>query len=243
MKYYTIHIKDSGAIEESDIKNDNGQKKYIFKMYDDIEFNSLNDILHSTDDFVLNKKALKLFEISNVIPYEKYSVVVKRKEKIFGLLKVSKSYEYFFLSLIQSNKLFCYDWINFTLSVIEIYQGDDKISNLSSHEELLNYIEKNKAISTKINEIYSRNISDKEKKEKSTDLKTFTFVSKKIVFNKTFDTSIDVFTIPLYSWGTYVSERFMNLLLENNIQDIGFAKSNDELGNVWKPYFPFIEFE
>ena len=243
MNYYTIHINDSGAIEESETKNDNGQKTYIFEMYDDNEFNSLNDILHYTKDFVLNKKALKLFESSNIVPYEKYSATVIRKEKKFEIFKISKSYEYYFLSLNQSKILHCYNWINFALSIVEIYQGDNKLSNLASHEELLAYIEENKVLSGKINEIYSTNISEKEKKDRSAEFKTFTFVSKKIVFNKNFDHSIDVFEIPLYSWGTYVSERFMNLLLENNINDVGFAKSTDEIGKVWKPYFPLIEFE
>lgn len=87
MKYYTLHIKDSGAIEESDEKIIDNQKTFICKIYDDYEFNSLNDILHSTNDYVINERVLKLFQNSNIIPYDIFPVIVKRKERIIGSIK------------------------------------------------------------------------------------------------------------------------------------------------------------
>ncbi|SHI83660.1 hypothetical protein [Flavobacterium terrae] len=243
MKYYTLHIKDSGAIEDYDEKIINGQKTHICKIYDDVEFNSLNDILHTTDEYVVNEKTLKLFQKSNIIPYDLFPAIVKRKEKILGPIKTTKSYEYFKVSLLEPKDLVCYNWINFNKSEIKVLKDGIEVCNLSSHEELFIYIEENKKISKQINEIHSLKISDKEKREKTKNLKTFFFETKSITFNNNFDSSIDMFKIPFYSWGTYVSERFMNLLLENKISDIGFAVSQKELGNVWKPYFPIIKFE
>lgn len=49
MKYYTFHIDDSGAIEDIDEKSINQEKTLFCKMYDDNEFNKLNDILYSLD--------------------------------------------------------------------------------------------------------------------------------------------------------------------------------------------------
>ena len=58
MKYYTIHINDSGAIEDTEKTSINGENTLICKMYDDPEFNKLNDILHSLSSYILNEKAL-----------------------------------------------------------------------------------------------------------------------------------------------------------------------------------------
>lgn len=243
MEYYTLHIKDSGAIEECEEKIINGLKTHICKIYDDDEFNSLNDILHSTNDYIVNEKVLKLFQKSNIIPYDLSPVIVRRKEKIFGPIKNTKSYEYFKVSLLEPKNLICYNWIDFDKSDIKVLKDDIDFCNLSSHDELFKYIEENKKISKQINEIYSLNISEKEKREKSKNLKRFSFLTKTIVFNKNFDSSIDMFKIPYYSWGTYVSERFMKIMLENKISDIGFANNRKELGFVWKPYFPVIKFE
>lgn len=243
MKYYTLHIKDSGAIEESDEKIIDNQKTFICKIYDDDEFNSLNDILHSTNDYVINERVLKLFQNSNIIPYDIFPVIVKRKERIIGPIKKTKSYKYFKVSLLEPNDLICYSWINFSKSEIKVLNDDIEICNLSSHDELFTFIEENKKISNQINEIYSQNITEKEKQQKTKNLKSYSFESRTIVFNKNFDSSIDIFKIPHYSWGTYISERFMKLMLDNNICDIGFSNNKEELGDVWKPYYPIIKFE
>jgi hypothetical protein len=243
MKYYTLHINDSGAIEDSDEKNINGQRTLISKIYDDKEFNSLNDILHSTYNYIINERTLRLFESCKIIPYDLTPVIVKRKELILGLFKISKSYKYSQLKLREPKDLYCYDWINFENSDILVLQGETVLGKLSSHKELLNQVLENHKISAKINEIYSLKISEKEKKERTKELKTFSWETTKIVFNKKFDSDIDMFKMPFYSWGTYVSERFKNLLLDNDINDISFAESKEELGKVWKPHFPIIEFE
>jgi hypothetical protein len=62
MKYYILNINDSGAIEDSEENIVDGLKSLKCKIYDDDEFNSLNDILHSLDDYIINEKTLKLFK-------------------------------------------------------------------------------------------------------------------------------------------------------------------------------------
>jgi len=222
MKYYTIHINDSGAIECSNVIKSDGMKTLVAEMYDDQEFNRLNDILHSTDDFIMNPKAYDIFKQSNIIPYTTKKVIVKRKEKKFGLLKKTKTYEYLQLAIKKCNNLICYDWINFEKSEINILLDGQLESKLKSHSEFLNYIEINKS-----------NLSDK----------SYSFESKKIVLNMSFDDSIDLFQIPFYSWGTYVSEKLKSKLELNSISDVGFAEIKDELGIVWKPHFPQMKFE
>lgn len=243
MKYYTLHISDSGAIENFEQKIISGKATTVCEMYDDREFNSLNDMLHSTKDYIMNAKTYSLFEQSKIIPYDIRPVILKRTERMLGLIKIKKSYEYKHLKIHKPKDLFCYDWINFGESEINILRDKDKVGELVSHEELLKHIDENHKISSKINQIYSLTISDYEKKQQTKDLKAFSFETKTIVFNKKFDSSIDLFEIPYYSWGTYVSERFKQLMQDNGITDIAFAETKEELGKVWKPYFPNIRFE
>lgn len=223
MKYYTFHIDDSGAIEDHDEKIINGRKTLICRMYDDPEFNSLNNILHSLDDYIMDDRALSLFKKSSIIPYDITPVIVKRKEKQLGFININKSYKYNLLKIHTPHDLYCYDWINFNESNITVFKGKDEIGNLSSHEQLLNLIAENHEISSYEN--------------------GYSWETKTIVFNKRFDHTVDLFAIPFYSWGIYVSERFKELLVTNNITHIGFAETKEELGKVWKPHFPDIRFE
>ena len=243
MKYYTIHINDSGAIEDLNETIINNKSTLVCKIYDDKEFNKLNDILHSTDDYIMNNEALKIFSKCNLIPYKLKSAVVKRIEYKLGFLKTTKRYDYTQLKIEESKNLHCYNWINFDKSEIIVTKGNEVVYKLKSHQNLLQLIEKNGNITSQINNIYELNISEKEKKERTENLKTYDWNVKRIVFNNNFDYSIDLFKIPLYSWGTYISDKMKNLLISSKITDIDFAEIKEELGIVWKPHFPIIEFE
>lgn len=221
MIYYTFHIDDSGAIEDVDETSENGKTSLICKMYDDDEFNKLNDILYSLYDYILNKKTLEIFKRSKTIPYEVRNAQVLRKEKTFGFLKMNKSYEYYQLNFRNNNLDECYSWINFEKSEINAIDKSNNSFKIQSHQQTLELIEQNKSDSKS----------------------SYNFVTKKVVFGKTFDSEIDLFKIPLYSWGVYVSERLKNELENAKITDIGFAESKEKLGVVWKPNFPLIEFE
>ena len=221
MIYYTFHIDDSGAIEDVDENTENGKTSLICRMYDDEEFNKLNDILHSLYDYILNKKALDIFTNSKTIPYELRNAKVIRKETKFGFLKMNKSYDYYQLDFLKENLDECYSWINFEKSEINALDNSNNNIKIQSHQQTLELIEQNKS-----------------------DSKTsYDFVTKKVVFGNNFDSEIDLFKIPLYSWGVYVSERLKNKLEKEKITDIGFAENKERLGAVWKPHFPVIEFE
>ena len=220
MTYYTFHIDDSGAIEDVDEKNINGKNIPICKMYDDEEFNKLNDILHSLNDYILNEKALNIFKESKTIPYELRNAKVLRKEKVLGFLKKYKSYDYYELTFPDENSTDCYEWIDFENSEIFAIDNSQKQIKITSHQQGLDMIIENKS---------SSEVS-------------YSFETKKVVFGKNFDSEIDLFKIPHYSWGIYISERLKNKLEKSKITDIGFAESKEKLGKVWKPYFPIIEF-
>jgi hypothetical protein len=220
MTYYTFHIDDSGAIEDVDEKNVNGKNIPVCKIYDDDEFNKLNDILHSLNDYILNEKALNIFKESKTIPYELRNAKVLRKEKILGFFKKSKSYDYFELTFSDKNTSECYNWIDFEKSEIVATDNTESEFKIKSHQHKLDLIAENK--------------SDSDKK--------YSFDAKKVVFGKNFDSEIDLFKIPHYSWGIYVSKRFKKKLELAKITEIRFAENKEELGKVWKPHFPIIEF-
>lgn len=144
-----------------------------------------------------------------------------RKEKILGFLKKHKSYSYYQLSFSDNKMEECYSWIDFSKSDIMAIGNSEKKFKIQSHQHTLELINENKSGS----EI------------------SYSFETKKVVFGKNFDSEIDLFKIPLYSWGIYVSDRLKNRLESANVTDIGFANSKDKLGKVWKPHFPIIKFE
>nr|WP_152556473.1 hypothetical protein [Nonlabens ulvanivorans] len=221
MIYYTFHIDDSGAIEDIDYKKVNGQTIPICKIYDDNDFNKLNDILHSLDDYILNEKALNIFKESKTLKYDLTKAVVLRKEKLFGFIKKYKSYEYYHLNILKNHESECYDWIDFEKSEISaINNKNEKIIKILSHQHKLELIAENKSDSNQ----------------------SFSFEVKKIVFGENFDFEIDFFKIPLYSSGEYVSERFKSRMEKAEIKDIGFANRIEQLNKVWQPMFPIIEF-
>ncbi|MFT5567218.1 MAG: hypothetical protein ACI9AT_000248 [Ulvibacter sp.] len=218
--YYTFHIDDSGAIEDIDERMVNGKDIPICKMYDDPEFNKLNDILHSMNDYILNRRALDIIAKSNTIEHVLRNAKVLRKEKVLGFFSKWNSYEYFELSFPDISAAKCYDWIDFGKSDIVAFDESGQTQKIKSHQHNMELIEENKSDSNS----------------------SYSFESKKIVFGRNFDSTIDLFRIPHYSWGAYISERLKVKLEEAKICDVGFAETKEELGKVWKPYFPIIEF-
>jgi len=220
MQYYTFHIGDSGAIETINEKVTDGKTSLICEIYNDNEFNKLNDILHSLYDYILNEHALNIFKNSKTPPFELKPAKVLRKEKKFIFLKRSKSYNYYNISFSDNKTAKYYNWIDFNKSDIVAIDNHKKRFKIQSHKHTLDLINENKSNS----EI------------------SYLFETKKVVFGKNFDSEIDLFKIPLYSSGTYVSNRLKNRLEETNITDVIFVDSKNESGRIWKPLFPIIEF-
>jgi len=243
MKYYTLHVDDSGAIAEIEERTVNGIKMSFCKMYDDEEFNSLNDIIHSTSNYILNSKALKIFKTSNTKPFKSRNAVVLRRENYLCFFKKYKRHNYFELTLSDDvYKNTCYDWIDFEKSEIYAIDNTKEKRKIKTHIETLGFIKNNSPNSTKRREIENSELSVISKQRELLKYKSYSFETIKIVFNNRFDTNKDLFRIQLYSWGVYVSERFKEKLINAGISDIGFAESKKDLGIVWKPHYPIIEF-
>ena len=226
MRYFTFHIDDSGAIEYCENKNVRGVKTMVCKLYNDREFNKLNDVLHSTYDFIINTVALNVLSNSNIIPYDVNRVIVTKKKLALGVFPVNGSNNYFQLKLNEPIDLICYDWIDFSKSEIFAVKVDSKDSRqkIYSHIETLSLIEQNKKYNQSEGFVASK------------------IEAKKIVFNDKFDNSIDLFRIPLYSFGTYVSEVLKAIIESHQLTDVSFANSVEEIGEVWKSDFPAVEF-
>lgn len=220
MKYYTLHIRDSGAIENIEGKKINGKPTLICEMYTDSEFNKMNDILHSSNDYILNKKALDIFLGSKTIPYELKNATVIKRQKFFVLFRKIEQFNYYQLEFPNEHLDKYYNWIDFELSEIYAIDNFNNKIKIRDHQQTLGLIKQNKT---------------------SSDL-SFDFESTRIVFGKNFDTEIDFFKIPLYSFGEYVSERLKNRIESAGLTDLGFYGDNKNLGNVWKSHFPIIEF-
>ncbi|MFZ3576215.1 hypothetical protein, partial [Tenacibaculum finnmarkense] len=223
MTYYTFHLNDSGALEyETEIDRGNS-KILICEMYNGEEFNKLNDILFSThfNGYVLNNKALNIFKELNLPKHFILPASVKRKEKFLTIIPITKSYKYNYLKFDKKDFDRFYEWIDFDKSDIWVTKSKKEFKKLESHQERLYFIEQNGKL--KYSESYS-------------------FVSKKIVFKNSFDQEIDMFKIPFYSSGTYISERFFDKIKASQLSDVLFAKSKDDIGKVWKSSFPIIEF-
>ena len=111
---------------------------------------------------------------------------VLRKEKVLGVIKKNKSYDYYELTFTDKNE--CYGWIDFDKSEVFAIDNSQKRLKINSHQQQLDLIAENKSKSDK----------------------KYSFETKKIVFGKNFDSEMDLFQIPHYSWGVYVSERLKN---------------------------------
>jgi hypothetical protein len=222
MRYYTFHIDDSGAIKDIDERKSNGESITLCKMYDDPEFNKLNDILHvSGNQLIINEKAFSIFKESNIIPYNLRSAKVLRKEKKLRFLKMYRSYNYYELTFLDNHATECYEWIDFEKSEIFAISNLKGKFKIYSHQETLDLIKLNR-------------LNLKE---------SHSFEAIKIVFGKNFNTKIDLFNIRLYSSGNYISERLKNKLINAGISDVDFAYGKEKLGEMWKPLFPVIEFD
>jgi hypothetical protein len=216
MHYQCPIISDSGAVEFTDSFLDNAKpnaKELLrnaekdfqfeppvleFEMYDDPEFNRINDMLHATTEFIINdrvKNILKSFKL----PEHKFGKAkVTRVDKSVLFWKFKKDYEYnwLYFNSVSIDKL--YENIDFQKSDIEVYEGKNKLDiKIESLDDVLRLRNSQRYYQLKSIKIVLRN----------------------------FDSDIDMFTLPFFSWMTYVSDRLRNKLLEEGISDIKFVNT------------------
>jgi hypothetical protein len=216
MHYQCLIISDSGAVEFSDkfLKSAkpganalrrNAERNFQidppmleFEMYDDPEFNRLSDMLHAPEQFIINdrvKNILKSFKL----PEHKFGKAkVTRVDKNVLFWKFKRDYEYHWLYFNKASMNKLYEHIDFQKSDIEVYEGKNKL------------------------DIKIKNLDDVLKLRSSQ--RYYKLKSIKIVL-RNFDSDIDMFTLPFFSWMTYVSDRLRNKLQEEGISDIKFVNT------------------
>ena len=245
MKYYSFHIDDSGALEFSDHILINGTKTLVGNIYDDPEFNQLNDILHSTDKFVINDKTLELWKSCNIAEHEIHPALIKRIKRLLGPLGFSMKFKYSQVELLSKNNLNSYKWIDYSKSHILRIENKTSTGNIvQSYNEMQDIWEDNIRSREIIQNIYKDDsLSLKQKEAESDKVDTTYWSTEMITFGKQFNDEIDIFRIPHFSYGTYVSERFKNLMEGNQISDIRFNDRISRLGKPWRKHYPIIHFK
>lgn len=245
MKYYSFHIDDSGAIEYSDYKLINGVKTLFGNIYNDPEFNQLNDILHSNNDYVVTNRALELWKTCNIAEHEIHPAVIKKVKRILGPLGIPTNHRYNQVELISENNISSYKWIDYSKSRILKIKNEILTDHLiQSYDEMTDIWEDNNRTRSMTQEIYQdSSLSIKQKETKINKIETMYWSTELIAFGNLFNDDIDFFRIPHFSFGTYVSERFKKLMETNNITDIGFIDNKDRLGIPWRKHYPIINFK
>lgn len=216
MHYQCLIISDSGAIEYTDrfLKNTKPSVSVLrrnaendfqfeppileFEMYDDPEFNKLNDILHAPTNLIMNDRTKVIFE-SFKLPEHKYGKAkVSRVDNRILFLKSKREYQYHWLYFNAKAIDQLYDYIDFDRSDIKVYEGKNAVDiKIESFSHIGRLIESKR---------------------------NYTWKANKIVL-KNFDSDIDIFTLPFFSWMTYVSDRLRVKLQDEEISDIKFVST------------------
>jgi hypothetical protein len=262
MVYKVLIVDDKGAVNFSNDYYDlpfkkNDYKDYleknkrfhetappiILEMYDDPNFNSVTDFLHSLEDYMINDKVKSVLRNFNIPPHKFITADVFRKERKFLFKKnVKYSYNWFYFDCEYIENFL--EHVDFEASTITLTKNSEVIAEEISSLEHLNKIRAdNKKNSNAVNALY-KTLPENEAKAavKNGSLYGTSWRAEKIVFKKTFPSSIDIFNIPLLSPHTYVSESLRKALVNEKITGIEFI---DAKGNNPDPKYtinPLIEF-
>lgn len=219
MQYQCLLINDSGSVEFSDRFLDNAKPSanellrnaernfeieapvLDFDMYDDPEFNQVNDILHAPTNLIINDRTKAIFESFKLPDHKCGRAKVFRVDKTLFFLKTKRELDYHWLYFSKTYWERLYAHIDFEQSEIEVYE-DNSLMDIRI---------------TSLEDVYNLRKSERYLK----------LTSKKIVLND-FDSGIDIFKLPLFSWMTYVSSRLRDKLLEQKITDIKFVDTGIE---------------
>ena len=87
---YISYLENNGQFE-------NNIPPVIFEMYDDPDFNSVTDFLHSLENYIINDKVKSVLSNFNLPPHKFIPADVFRKERKFMFKKnVKYSYNWFY---------------------------------------------------------------------------------------------------------------------------------------------------
>nr|WP_315238987.1 hypothetical protein [uncultured Flavobacterium sp.] len=263
MKYEILIVNDSSAGEMMDkcydlSYNIHSYRDYItehkkfpsekppiwIKLYNEKEFNSVNDFVHSLQDFIVNDKVKTILQKHKLPNHDFVPAEVYRKEKTLFSKKLVR-YDYHWFNFDCKHISDYYDDIDFSKSEIVFSKNETVIDlKINSISDLYTIRNANQSISSKINELYKihpKNTSLINEIIKEKDLFGVSWRAEKIVLKESFDKELDLFSLPIFSSRTYISPRLKEALLLENVSDIVFK----ETGNNPNPKHvlnPKIEF-
>jgi len=256
MKYEVLLVNDSSAGEMTDECYDqpfniHTYRKYIethksfpkenppiwIKLYEEKEFSSLNDFVHSLQEFIINEKVKSILQKFKLPSHNFVPAIIYRNERKLMLKKLAKYENYYWFNFDCQHIEDYYNFIDFSKSEITFSKNSKPlILKLESISELLDIKVSNQKISNRINELYNSYKGNESKINEiinQEDLYGISWRAEKIVMNEDFDTDLDLFSLPIFSSRTYISQRLKNALLEENVSDIKFI----ETGNNPDPSF------
>ena len=189
----------------------NDQQKYLedivdlkLNMYNDKEFNKLNDFLFGPISLIISDRIKNLLQ-DFYIPTHKYKRVKVVRKEFIGFIK--KEYSYNWLILDNKNLYELQNLIDFEKSIINVVDDEDNIDStrtIRSLDDIKKITSQNKIIGNYTDKIHQNKTISKEERRIQIDEyckinKTYGWVADKIVLNKNFDYNIDIFKIPTFS--------------------------------------------
>lgn len=249
MKYEVVIVNDSsaGEITEASYRqpyNINTYRNLIethksfpevkppicVKLYEEEEFNSLNDFVHCIQDFIINDKVKLILEGHKLPIHEFVPAEVHRIEEKFLFIKKNAKYKNYFWFNVDCEIISdYYNYIDFSKSDIVFTKNNSSIGlKIETISDLLGIKKSNQKISSRINEIYKQYPKDEVKRDeikKEEDLYGISWRAEKLVMNDRFDKELDLFSLPIFSSQTYISQRLKHALLEQNVTGISFKET------------------
>jgi hypothetical protein len=204
---------------------------------DDPQFNKVNDFIFGpTKRYCISERVKNILTDFRLPEHRFYSVTVYQKKRLLGLIKSkakvdSKYFAFFYDNFFIDDKL---DFIDFNKTRVRTEMLNKKRIlelEISTATELKDVYSRQAGISDRINELTDSNGKSKSgfevEYEELLNNCIYKFETDKIYFNNKFDHSVDLFEIPHFSWMTYISERLMNRLKEENVTGLIFSKPGE----------------
>ena len=230
-----MYIRENGAYPEQ-IPDLNLE----IRIYDDVEFNRLNDfILSPIDKLCISEKVKNIIEHYCLPEHRFFNVDVYMPKK---RNKVDANYYalHYDFTYIQNDIL---GMIDYEKSNIRIKTNAGEYLLARDRKDVENLPIHNRTISEMISKL-SQTAKLREKNQKqisalSEEYWEFERVDK-IYFNRSFDFSMDLFQIPYFSWMIYISDKLKEELERNCITGITFSIPGNKQYLVHRPN-PILE--
>ncbi len=210
------------------------------RIYDDVEFNRLNDFIFSPiEHLCISEKAKNIIELCSLPEHRFFNVDVYMPKK---RNKVDANYYalHYDFTYIQNDIL---GMIDYEKSNIRIKTKAGEYHLVRDRKDVENLPIHNKTISEMISKLSeTAKLREKNQKQISTlseEYWSFEQVDK-IYFNRSFNFSMDLFQIPYFSWMIYISDKLKEELERNRITGITFSIPGNKQYLVHRPN-PILE--